>query len=255
MGVVARALLFTCCPRPFIDCRPPCVSVVRGVIAEKDLRNQTTFIVISRVAFHYSLISAQGTAFLNVLHRRFYLLKTAPHSYWRKNRFVDTVNYQRNRLIWHARPSQKSKLGLRVVRGACVVHTELVSIGSSHNSLRRVRGWKKTAEMQEVLLVSGQTLCSEPFSVVLTRLTAESTTNICLSSSLSCMAAAEQAGRAAHAPVGSWPTTGSPLVRLRPSQLRAAPGWAHRQVSESWRSTKISFSDMAALPGLKGCLK
>lgn len=44
----------------------------------------------------------------------------------------------------------------------CFVQTELVSIIRSHNSLRHVKGWKKTVERLQVFLVSGQTLFSSP---------------------------------------------------------------------------------------------
>ena len=66
----------------------------------------------------------------------------------------------------------------------CFVYTELVNIIRSHNSLRHVRGWKKIAEMQEVFLVSGQTLSFKSSSMMLTSLTSKSTAVICLSSSL-----------------------------------------------------------------------
>lgn len=100
----------------------------------------------------------------------------------------------------------------------CFAQTELVSIIRSHNSLKHIRGWKKIADMQEVVLLSGH-FSSSPFlwcsQVWLTRALQ---TFACYHPSTEW----EQC-RYLHARVGRWPTMGSPLVLfLLSTQLKAA---------------------------------
>lgn len=104
----------------------------------------------------------------------------------------------------------------------CFVQTELVSTIRSYNSLRHVRRWKKIVEMQEVFLVSGQTLSFIPFSSVLflwcSPVWLQRALHChCLSSSFHWVGAVVQGDW--------WPTVGSPLALLlqTSSQLRAAP--------------------------------
>lgn len=158
----------------------------------------------------------------------------------------------------------RMKLRISGGEGCCrwsafFVQSELVSIIRSHNGLRHVRGWKKIAEMQEVCLVSGQTLFFEPFSLMLMSLTAESTAIICLSPSLNWMGAVGQVGRYVRALGGGWPAVGSCLALLLPSsQLKLSPCWADREavwVVGECRGIALSLSDMAALLSLKGRLK
>ena len=91
-----------------IDCRPHCVCdcVVRGVLTEKDLRKPATSIVTALVPFDYSFQPSVlcsfffffGTAFLNMLHGRHHLLKSASCSYWGEEQ-VDTVIIQETGLF------------------------------------------------------------------------------------------------------------------------------------------------------------
>ena len=142
--VARRAHVFTCYPCSVI-CGPHCACdcVVRGVLTEKDLRNPTN-LPSPGVHTTWLPISTPCTAFLNMLHSRHPLLQSVSPSYWRKNRFVDTVIIQEAGLCG-MRIHYRMKLRISGGEGCCCwsaffVQSELVSIIRSHNGLGHVRG-------------------------------------------------------------------------------------------------------------------
>lgn len=102
---------------------------------------ETKTLLIYKMCSIWLLISAQCTAFLNMLHRRHHLHQSAPSSYWRKNSFVDTVIMKETNLS-----GMKLRIGCHegcCCWYACFVQIELVSIIRNRNSLRYVGDERK----------------------------------------------------------------------------------------------------------------